>query len=63
MAEHIIKFSRVNDPNYPNPKDKLPWDRNFVDNRENKYPCYQNRFFVTDGSKFILPKKLPEEEW
>ena len=49
MAEHIIKFARVNDPDYPNPKDKLSWDKYYHDNRENRYKCYQNRFIVTSG--------------
>ena len=46
MAKHIITFARVSDPDYPNPKDKIPWKTK--DNRENKYECYQNRFIVTD---------------
>ena len=49
MAEHIIKFARVKDPDYPNPKDKLSWDKYFDDNRENRYKCYQNRFIITNG--------------
>ena len=61
MAKHIIRFARVSDPDYPNPKDKLPWKTK--DNRENKYECYQNRFIVTDKKKFIPPKKMPEEKW
>ena len=61
MAEHIIKFARVVDPDYPDPKDKLSWKTK--DNRENKYECYQDRFIVTDKKKFIPPKKMPEEKW
>ena len=54
MAEHIIRFARVNDPDYPNPKDKLPWKTE--DNRESKYKCYENQYIVRYG-KFIPPKK------
>jgi len=62
MAKHIIRFARESDPDYPNPKDKIPWKTE--DNRENKYECYQNRFIVTDSkTKFVLPEKMPEENW
>ena len=61
MAKHIIRFARVSDPDYPNPKDKLPWKTE--DNRNNQYGCYQNRFIVTVGNNFIPPKKMPEEKW
>ena len=60
MAEHIISFSHVNDPEYADPKDKIPWPKNKV---SSSYRLHGEKFILTTSKPFKQPEKFPEEEW
>lgn len=64
MAEHILTFAHLEEEDFPNPKDKLPWKANL--NEKLKYTCHNRRFIATTKEKFdryALPVELPEDEW
>ena len=50
MAEHIIRFSKLEDENIVNPKDKLDWIAK--DDRIGKYKLQGRRFILRNEEQF-----------
>ena len=50
MAEHITRFSKLEDENIVNPKDKLDWIAK--DNRIGKYKLQGRRFILRNEEQF-----------
>ena len=50
MAEHIIKFSKLENENIENPKDKLDWIAK--DDRIGKYKLTRRRFILKNEDEF-----------
>ncbi len=63
MAEHVIKFAKVDDITFTKPKDMIPWV--IEDKRKSPYIKTRRRFILTNSEPFVHPglEKLPERRW
>jgi hypothetical protein len=61
MAEHIIRFSKLENENVVKPKDKLDW--HVKDDRNGKYELHGRRFISRTKKTFVHPINLPEYKW
>ena len=57
MAEHIIRFSKLDDEEIVKPKDKVDWITK--DHRNGKYKLHGRRF-IYKKEPFVHPIVLPE---